>query len=71
MIMSPFVLDRNVPYWDLREGGQNGANGDESEGAGEGRGTGAGEEQGSAGGGRGGEVFRLEILRAMERFTVH
>src|SRR5229473_1351368 len=49
MIMSPFLLDRNVPLIGLPRGGQIGANGDEQEGVGTSGGTDAGAEQATAG----------------------
>src|SRR5215472_12532790 len=51
MIMSPFVLDRNVPEIGPPGGGQIGANGDEQEGIEKGGSAGAGEERGTGSGG--------------------
>src|SRR5712691_4479801 len=53
MIMSPFVLDRNVPLIGPPRGGQIGADGDEQEGVGNSRSTGASAQQAAAGGGCG------------------
>src|SRR5215469_18182512 len=51
MIMSPFVLDRNVPLIGPPKGGQIGADGDEQEGIGNCRGAGASAQQAVAAGG--------------------
>src|ERR1700687_1552278 len=48
MIMSPFLLDRNVPLIGLPRGGQIGANGDEQGGVGTSGGTDAGAQQTTA-----------------------
>src|SRR2546426_1383321 len=53
MIMSPFVLDRNVPLIGPPRGGQIGADGDEQEGVGKSRSAGASAQQAAAGGGCG------------------
>src|SRR5207245_599774 len=53
MIMSPFVLDRNVPLIGPPRGGQIGADGDEQEGVGKGGSAGASAQQAAAGGGCG------------------
>src|SRR2546426_10548682 len=53
MIMSPFVLDRNVPLIGPPRGGQIGADGDEQEGVGKSRSAGASAQQADAGGGCG------------------
>src|SRR5207245_951790 len=53
MIMSPFVLDRNVPLIGPPRGGQIGADGDEQEGVGKSRSAGASAQQAVAGGGCG------------------
>src|SRR5215470_4316526 len=53
MIMSPFVLDRNVPLIGPPGGGQIGADRDEREGIRKGGGAGAGEERGTGSGGCG------------------
>src|SRR5215472_15801148 len=51
MIVSPLVLDRNVPLIGPPKGGQIGADGDEQEGVGKGGGAGTGAEQTAAVGG--------------------
>src|SRR5215472_7938461 len=51
MIMSPFVLDRNVPLIGPPKGGQIGADGDEQEGIGKGGSAGASAQQAVAAGG--------------------
>src|SRR5215470_3042735 len=51
MIMSPRVLDRNVPLIGPPKGGQIGADGDEQEGVGKGGGAGAGAGEVRWGGG--------------------
>src|SRR5713226_1305837 len=53
MIMSPFVLDRNVPLIGPPKGGQIGADGDEQEGVGKSRSAGTSAQQAAAGGGCG------------------
>src|SRR3989442_3041316 len=53
MIMSPFVLDRNVPLIGPPRGGQIGADGDEQEGVGKSGSAGASAQQAAAGGGCG------------------
>jgi hypothetical protein len=53
MIMSPFVLDRNVPLIEPPEGGQIGADRHEQAGVGKDRGAGAGAKQAAAGSGCG------------------
>src|SRR5260370_7991921 len=49
MIMSPFVVNRNVPLLGLRRGGTIGADTDEQEGVGTSGNTGAGAQQTTAG----------------------
>src|ERR1700686_4100354 len=49
MIMSPFVLDRNVPLIGLPKGGQIGADTDEQEGVGTSGGAGSSAQQTTAG----------------------
>src|SRR5262249_4533453 len=51
MIVSPFVLDRNVPLIGPLRGGQIGADGDEQGGVAKSGGAGAGTESAAAGGG--------------------
>src|SRR5437879_13389276 len=53
MIMSPFVLDRNVPLIGPPRGGQIGADGDEQEGVGKSGSAGASAQQAAAAGGCG------------------